>query len=753
MNGDDMIREVECAAKAAVAEQSGLSRRTLFKLTGIGAGFALVALAPRALFAEETDERLIVSSELNAFITVSSDGKITIYSANPEMGQGIKTALPMVIAEEMGARWEDIEVLQSPVDEELFGRQGAGGSTTVTRTWDQMRQMGASAREMFISAGSLVMELPRDELKAADSKVTHSESGIFRTFGQLATLASKQEVPDVTTLIFKERQDYTLIGTSVSGVDNLVISTGLALFGIDTQVPGLLYAAYHKCPAIGGTAVSANLDEIKALPGVVDAFLVKGNGKPSELLSGVAIVGTTTFAAFDARRALKVEWDETNASKDSWSGLVSRAKALDGKRGSEVVIEKGDVAAAFADTDNTTLEAFYEYPFVAHLCMEPMNCTAHYKKGKGGAKDALELWIPTQAPARAYSVTQSMFGLENDQVTIHQMRLGGSFGRRVFNEYTCEAIEISKRMNAPVKLTWTREDDIQHDFYRVGGFQSIKGAVNGSGQLVAFENHHIGMRKDGKAVIGSGFSKTEFPLLNIDDVYVSNTMFDLATPCGPWRAPRSNTNSFVVQSFLDELAHAAGRDYLDFLLEIMGEPRWIDEGNVRSLNTGRAAGVIKLAAKQAGWGRKMPAGSGLGLSFYFSHAAHVAEVAEVSVDANRKLTVSKVTVAVDVGPIINMSGATSQVEGAVIDGLSTMVAQKITMENGRIQQSNFHDYKVLRMPNAPKVDIHFIQSDYRPTGLGEPALPPLAPAVGNAIFAATGHRVRTMPLTEEGYSV
>jgi isoquinoline 1-oxidoreductase beta subunit len=668
------------------------------------------------------------------------------------MGQGIKTALPMIIAEEMGARWEDVEVLQSSVDQERFGRQGAGGSTTVTRTWDQMRQMGATAREMFISAGSLVMEVPREELKSADSQVTHT-SGRFRTFGQLATLAAKQEVPDTATLEFKERQDYTLIGTSISGVDNLVIATGLALFGIDTQVPGMLYAAYHKCPAIGGTVVSANLDEIKALPGVVDAFVVKGNGNVTELLDGVAIVGTTTFAAFDAKRKLKVEWDETSASKDSWSQMVSRAKDLEGKRGSQVVVEKGDVATAFSDQDNTTIEAFYEYPFVAHLCMEPMNCTAHYNSGKGGAKDTLELWIPTQAPTRAYSVTKSMFGLENDDVTIHQMRLGGSFGRRVFNEYTCEAIAISKRVDAPVKLTWTREDDIQHDFYRVGGFQSIKGAVNGNGKLVALENHHIGMRNDGRPVMGSGFSRTEFPLLNIDNAYVSNTMFDLATPCGPWRAPRSNTNAFVVQSFLHELAHAAGRDYLDFLLEIMGEARWLDEGNVRSLNTGRAAGVIKLAAKEAGWGRKMPAGSGLGLAFYFSHAAHIAEVAEVSVDANRKLTVSKVTVAVDVGPIINMSGATSQVEGAVIDGLSTMLAQKITMEKGRIEQSNLHDYTVLRIPDAPKVDIHFIQSDYRPTGLGEPALPPLAPAVGNAIFAATGHRVRTMPLTEEGYSV
>jgi len=745
---------VDTVAQTVAFSGGGIDRRSFIRLAGIlGSGFVLAAVAPRALLAEDAvPAPLIVSSELNAFIEVSSDGTITIYSANPEMGQGIKTALPMIIAEELGARWEDVAVLQSEVDESRFGRQGAGGSTTIPRTWNQMRSMGAAAREMFISAGSLVMELPRDELQAADSRVTHT-SGRFMTFGQLATLAAKQEVPDPASLTFKDRADYTIIGTSVSGVDNLAITTGVALFGIDTRVPHMLYAAYHKCPAIGGKVISANLNEIRKLPGVIDAFLVTGNDNVRELLDGVAIVGTTTYAVFNAKKALRVQWDETRASKDSWSQIVSRATALHGKRGPEIVIDKGDVGDVFADPANTTREAFYEFPFVAHLCMEPMNCTAHYKKGAAGEKDALELWIPIQGPGRVYPVAKSMFGLEQDQVTMHQMRLGGSFGRRVYTEYVCEVIEISKRVGAPVKLTWTREDDIHHDFFRVGGFQSVKGAVDKQGRLIAFEDHFIGMQTNGRAVSGSRFRETEFPIQNIDNAYASKTMFEINTPCGPWRAPGSNTSAFVIQSFLDEMAHAANRDYLEFLLEIMGAARWMQEGNTRSLNTGRAADVIKLAAAEAGWGRTMAPGSGLGLAFYFSHAAHVAEVAEVSVDANKKLTVHNVTVAVDVGPIINMSGATSQVEGAVIDGLSTMMAQKITFEDGRVEQSNFHDYQVLRIPDAPAVDIHFIQSDYAPTGLGEPALPPLAPAVGNAIFAATGHRVRKMPLTEEGYTI
>lgn len=756
----DLVRVVQSEVTAQLDADSitapavqNLNRRSFLKLSGItGGGFILAAVLPGAPGRAEDLGSLVGSVELNAFIKVASDGRITIYSSNPEMGQGIKTALPMIIAEEMGAKWEDVEVLQSPVDQDRFGRQGAGGSTTIPRSFNLMRQMGASAREMFIGAAASAMELPRAELKAQDSRVSHG-SGRSLSFGQLAALAVKQPVPDPESLVFKDPEDYTIIGTSVSGVDNLVIVTGLALFGIDTKVPGMLFGAYQKCPAIGGRAVSANLGEIKQLSGITDAFLVAGNDNVRELMSGVAIVGTSTWAVFNAKQHLKVKWDESTASKDSWQGLVATANRIKDQAGETVIIEKGDVDVEFENRDNKTLNAFYEYPFVSHFCLEPMNCTADYKAGVNGEKDKLEVWVPTQAPGRVFPVTKSMFGLEPEQVTVHQMRLGGSFGRRVSNEYVCEAIEMSKRVGAPVKHTWTREDNVHHDFYRVGGFQSVKGALDNQGKLVAWEKHFIGMTRNGRAVSGSRFRKTEFPLLNLNNVRGTQTMLDIDTPCGPWRAPGANTTAFVVQSFIHELAHAAGRDHLEFLLEIMGDPRWFEPGNIRSLNTGRAVGVIKLVAEKAGWGREMPVGHGLGLAFHFSHAAHIAEVAQVSVDANKKLTVHNVTVAVDVGPIINMSGATSQVEGAVIDGFSTMMGQKITMENGRIEQSNFNDYQVLRISDAPTVDIHFIQSDFSPTGLGEPALPPLAPAVGNAIFAATGHRVRRMPLTEEGYRV
>ena len=729
-----------------------LNRRAMLKATGLmGGGFLIGQMGAARAFAEEAVQDLVVSGELNAYIRVTSDGKITIYSAHPEMGQGIKTALPMIIAEELGAAWEDVEVLQSPVDEDTFGRQGAGGSTSIPRNFDAMREMGASAREMFIGAGSLVMEVPREELDTADSRVVHT-SGRYMTFGQLASLAAKQEVPDPGSLEFREREDYRIIGTSVSGVDNLSIATGLALFGIDTRVDDMLYAAYQKCPAIGGKVVSANLDEIKRLPGVVDAFLVEGNGNVQELLDGVAIVGTSTWAVFNAKQALEVRWDESTASKDSWSKLSADARALAGSRGRTVTLDKGDVNAAFEVPANRTFEAFYDYTFVTHLCLEPMNCTAHYRHGEGWlAADTLELWIPTQFPGRNVSTASAMFGVDEENITAHQMRLGGSFGRRVYSEYVCEATAISKRMRAPVKLTWTREDDIHHDFFRAGGFQNVKAAVDPAGKLAGFEHHFIGMSQEGQPTMGSWFRETEFPMQNIDDAYASQTLLEIDTPCGPWRAPGSNVNAFVVQSFLNEVAVGAGRDYVEFLLEILGERRWFEAGNIRSLNTGRAADVIRLAAEKGNWGKQMPEGSGQGFSFYFCHAAHVAELAEVRVTEDKRIIVDRVTVAVDVGPIINMSGALSQVEGSVIDGLSTMLGQKITMEAGRIEQSNFDDYPVLRMPQTPVVDVHFIQSDHDSTGLGEPALPPLAPAVGNAVYAAIGERVRSLPFSEAGF--
>jgi isoquinoline 1-oxidoreductase beta subunit len=740
-NTNGMFDEIERAA-------GKLNRRSFLKLTGLSCGgFAI------AMYMPDGEANALVShssanAQLNAFINIAGNGRVTIFAGNPDMGQGVKTSIPMIAAEELGVKWSDVTVLQAPINRALYGEQRAGGSTTIPRCFDQMRRVGAAARDMLIGAAASLLKVPASECRTVDSQVVHEPTGRKLPFSQLVGLAAKQPAPAVNSLKFKDRKDYRLLGTAVSGVDNPAIVTGQPLFGIDTQVPDMVYAMYQKSPRVYGKAVRANLDEIKSLPGIVDAFILDGNGEKNGLLSGVAIVGTSTWAVMKARSRLKVQWDERDASRDSWTSLVKQAKAVAENRGDTTVTAVGNVDEQFAVADNKVIKSFYTYPFVYHACLEPMNCTAHYKADK-----SIEVWVPTQAPERIFPMVQKEYGIAPANVTVHLTRLGGGFGRRGSLEFVYEALAISHKVGKPVKLTWSREDDFANDYFRVGGFQSLKGAVDKNGKLVAWDNHLIGMSHKGQPANGVYFAASEFPMLNIANVRGTRTLLPIKTPTGPWRAPGANTMSWPIQSFIHELAHAAGRDHVEFLLEMMGEPRWFEPNNVRSLNTGRAAAVIKLAAEKAGWGKPLPKGHHLGLAFHFCHAAHVAEVAEISVDSNKKITVHKVTAAVDIGPIINRSGAVAQVEGSIIDGLSTMLGLEVTMEDGVVQQSNFHNYKLLGIRHAPAVNVHFIESEYAPTGVGEPGLPPLAPAIGNAVFAATGHRIRTMPIIKEGFSV
>ena len=740
-----------------------ISRRNLLKASAlVGGGFVLELSLPASVLADEGTP-LVSSKELNFYVQIAADGKITILSPNPEMGQGIKTTLPMIIAEEMGARWEDVEVIQAPVDSSKFGMQGSGGSMSVPRNFDAMRRLGASAREMLIGAASLLMEVEKQELQARESQVVHS-SGKSMTFGQLASVAAQQPLPEPEMLSFKDPRAYSIIGTSVGGVDNLVIATGLSQYGIDVDIPGMHYASYTRCPRRGGKAVSFNANAIKALPGVEDAFILEPDDRSGEasmsfmqglavLRGGVAIVGEDTWSVMNAKSKLQVKWDESEASTDSWPQMVADAQKIAKQADGEVRLAGTNVDQALADSANKTTEAFYQFPYVAHVCMEPMNCTVDYKRGSGGEPDSLEIWLGSQFPGQVKEIAANMLGLKPENVKVNGLRMGGGFGRRAVHDFAAEAMAISHRAALPVKLTWTRTDDIHNDYFRVGGFQNLQGAVDANGKLAAWDQHYIGFAANGRPVIGSGLRGNEFSMVGLDNARVSQTMMAVDTSCGAWRAPGSNTNAFVEQSFIHELSQLADRDHVEFLLELMGERRWIKEGDISALNTGRAIDCIKLAAEKAGWGRTLPEGKGLGLAFYFCHAAHIAEIVEVSVDQDRNYHVDKVTVAVDVGPIINMSGAISQVQGSIVDALSTMAGQQITMSNGAIEQDNFHQYPVMRIAATPEIDVHFIQSDNRPTGLGEPALPPLAPAVTNAIFAATGERIRSMPLSEQGYTL
>jgi isoquinoline 1-oxidoreductase beta subunit len=747
IHSDRFLTEfADAAERAPIVEYEirKIGRREFLKWTGI-AGSGLI-LGVRAVGADATTPTRDTAQAFmpNAFVKIA-DREIVIYAPNPEIGQGVKTSLPMVVAEELDAKWSDVRVEQAPIDP-AYGDQVAGGSRSIPSTWNALRQAGGVARAMLVSAAAAKWNAKPAACRTEDSRVIETATGRSASYFDLADDAARLRAPKGESVTLKTRNQYRLLGTRVSGVDNRAIVTGAPLFGIDQTLPGMRYATYLKCPAAGGKVVSANVAAIKALPGVVDAFVLNGNGKVSELMPGVAIVATSTWAAFRAKQALEVRWDEAAAAKDSWSATVARANELMKGPGADRVADKGKVDAAFGNA-SATVEAMYRYAFVSHAQLEPQNCTAWYRDG------AIELWSPSQTPQRGAQAVASVLALPAAKVTVHQTRIGGGFGRRLANDYMAEAAAIARRVGAPVKLQWMREDDMAHDFYRAGGFHALKGSVDSAGKLSGWQQHFVTFTNAGAAVPGGAMSDKVFPGPLLDNYRLTQTNLPWGSPCGAWRAPGSNVFGFVVQSFLHELAVAAKRDHVEFLLDVFGQPRWLEPGNVWTMHTGRAAAVVKLAAEKAGWGKPQASGRGLGLAFYFSHFGHFAEVADVSVHPNKAIEVHRVVVVGDVGPIVNASMAESQCQGAVIDGLSTMMGLKVTFENGRVQEQNFDRYPMLRLPHAPPVDVHFIESDYAPTGLGEPALPPLAPAVANAIFAASGARPRTLPISEDGYTL
>jgi len=724
----------------------------------------------------------------SAYIKITPDGKITLYSKTPEIGQGMKTGNALMLAEELDANWNDVTVEQAPINQAVYGNQFAGGSLSLSSNWNLMRQSGAAARALLVAAAAQQWGVPEGELTTANSTVSHAASNRKASYGSLSTAAAALPVPAAASLKLKDKKDWKLFGKRTTGVDNVRLVTGQPLFGMDItdrDIPNLKVAVFEKCPAVGGKVASANLDEIRKLPGVVDAFIVEGTGKVAEVMPGVAIVANNTWSAFSAKKKLKITWDEGNASKDSWTAFQAQAKADAAKGPGAQTLGRpvGDFDATFEGAAKK-VEGFYAFNFISHQPMEPQTTTAWYQKDPEG--DKLELWGSVQIPDGGRTSAADVTGVKRERAVMHQNRVGGGFGRRLMNDYVCEAAAISKQAGGiPVKLVWTREDDISHDFYRSGGFHDFKGALDKSGKLVGWSGHVIsfsdgwaatapapqggfggppgGGARPPQAVQGGGWpGATDFPAQFVPNFRLTQTLYPLKIPCGPMRAPGNNTAAWVVQSFMHELSTAANRDHAEFLIEVFGQkqPAPAPAGGGfgggfggGGVNADRAVAVIKAAVERSGWGKPLPKGHFQGLAFHFSHQGHFAEVAEISVDAKKKVTLHKMTVVGDIGPIVNLSAAENQVQGSVIEGLSTL-GLEVTVEDGRIKEKNFDTYHVARMSIAPPViDVHFLDTDYNPTGCGEPAYPPAIPALTNAIYAATRHRVRTLPITREGFSI
>lgn len=741
-----------------------IDRRSFLKVSAAGAGGVLIGLymEPEAQ-AQGRGGPPPPPPDPHTYIKIAADGTVTIMAKNPEVGQGIKTMLPMIIADELDADWKSVKIEQTDFDDKKYAGQIAGGSTATPTNWTPMRQAGAAGRAMLITAAAQTWGVPESECTTDAGKIYHKASNRSLGYGELASKMAALPMPALNTLKLKEQADYKIIGKSQTQRELPNILTGKPIFGIDVTLPGMLYAVYEKCPVFGGKVASANLDEIKKLPHIRDAFVVERPDFTEPVLpmdpgleSGIAIVADYWWAAQSARvKNLKVTWNE--GSRANFSSVLYAQKAEEmSKQPAQWTIRKDGDATGALQSAAKVVEAAYVYPFIAHAPLEPQNCTAHFKDGK------LEMWSNSQIPGNARNLAAQVCGIPTSDVTLHMVRGGGGFGRRLTNDYAAEAAYIAKQVGAPVKLLWAREDDMEHDYYRPGGFQYLKAGLDNSGKIVGWHNHFISYGEDKKFATSAGMGPTEFPQPFIENYLLEASVQPIGMRTGSLRAPSSNAFAFVIQSFIDELAHAAGKDPVEFRLAMLAnaKPEPPPPGGFRGFggppfNAERMTGVLKLVAEKSNWGNaKLPKGTAMGVAFHFSHMGYFAEVAEVKVEPNNKIKVNKVWVAADVGhQIINPSGAENIIQGGIIDGLSEMMDQEITVDKGRVVQTNYHQHKMVRLAQAPaQIEVHYVLSDNPPTGLGEPAMPPVLPAVTNAIFTATGKRVRQLPLAKSGYS-
>jgi isoquinoline 1-oxidoreductase beta subunit len=685
------------------------SRRTFLKLSAVAGGGLLVGFRLPA-HARDGGSYALGGARFspNSWIHLAPDDSVTLMFASSEMGQGSMTAIPMLLAEELEADWAKVKVAPAPVHPDfnnpISGRQQTGGSTAVRGYWQILREVGAATRELLIAAAAQTWGVAAGECQARNSEVIHGASGRRLRYGALLERAAKLTPPPNARL--KDPKDFRLIGKSQARLDAPAKVNGSAVFGHDVRVPGMLTAVVARCPVFDGKAKGYDGAAARKVPGVRHIV---------EIGSGVAVVADNFWAAQRGRAGLAVRWDYGSRADLDSAKIEAQLRAALARPG-KVNRDAGDADKALA-AGGRVIEALYETPYVAHACMEPMNCTACVRK------DRCDVWVPTQAQTAAQATAAEVSGLPKSAVHIHTTYLGGGFGRRLQQDFVTEAVELSKALGVPVQVMWTREDDMQHDFYRPANAVRLRAVLDERGLPRAWWQRLAGPSR------ALGGVDVPYAIANLRIEQVEE---DPGVPTGAWRSVGASQNAFPVECFIDELAHAAGQDPLAFRVKLLA-------------SAPRHRAALELAAQKAGWGGRLPAGHGRGLAVYHSFAGWVAHVAEVSV-VKGAIRVHRVVSAVDCGIAVNPDGVRAQTESSIALGLSAALKGPITLKAGRVAQGNFNDYPLLRIDEMPRVEVHLVPSREPPGGVGEPGLPPIAPAVANAVFAATGQRLRRMPL-------
>lgn len=700
------------------------NRRDFIKITSFTTGGLILGFS---WFSADAETPVIVTKEnftgelgFNSYLSISTDGTITIFSPNPELGQNIMTSFPMIVAEELDADWSKVKVMQAPLDTDKFDRQLTGGSGAIPHSYKRLRVAGSTARYLLIAAAANRWNVDPSTCITNNGFVIHQASGKKLGYGELAEEASKITVPSNVPL--KNRKDFKLIGTAVKNVENKNIATGKGMFGLDFYREGMVFAMIQRPPAFGTKIKSVDAATAKTMPGIIDVVTFKNN---------VAVVGKSTWEVLKARNAVKIEYEKDGNIESTSDHDRILLSMLDSDKAT-VRRKDGDVEMAFKNAAKI-IKSEFQCPFLPHNPMEPMNFFAHVRP------DGVELVGPTQTPASARAATAKLLNIPENKITLNITRLGGGFGRRLKYDYVLEAAELSSIINKPVKLIWTREDDMTGGSYRPAVRYRFEAALDAQGDLIGYKLRGAGINIDNST------REDNFPSGAVDNLLIDSVGYNSPITTGAWRAPVTNFLGFAEQSFIDEVSMAAGKDPIQFRLELLQKARTNPAGAIK-YNIDRMETVIKQAAGKSGWGTK--SGVSQGFSVYFAHASYVAQVCEVVMDSGIPV-VKKVYAVADCGEVINKSGALQQVMGAIVDGYGHAMFGKLSFKDGAPEQMNFDDYRLIRMKEIPEVEVHFIDNGIDPTGLGEPAIPPTGGAIANAIFKATGKRLRNQPFTGE----